>query len=170
MKRADGAGQDDTGRDDGLSYFARLGELKAESKMKVAVKMETESVGGRKLWILGALLCATLAAGCYGPGWGGGGPGWGGGGYYGGGYYGGGYSTDYFRGWGGDRDYGGGRSIFGGFAPARETFAASTRGRTSYSSAGARSGGGEERGGGGGGGERGGGGGHSGGGGGGGHR
>lgn len=77
--------------------------------------------------LLGALLFATLVTGCYGPGWGGGGPGWWGGGrpaYYGNSYY----SNNVYRGYGRYPQPG----LFGGYPPAHEAWAASTRGRTSY--------------------------------------
>jgi len=61
--------------------------------MEIAVKMKMGIIGSRKVTILGALLFATLVAGCYGPGWGGGGGWWGGGPGY--------YSTNVYRGYGG---------------------------------------------------------------------
>jgi hypothetical protein len=81
-------------------------------------------MGSRCITILGAILLATLVAACYD-----------GGGYYGGGggydggvaYYGG---PTYYRGYGGYHDYG--RGAFGGYAPAHDTWAASSRGRTSF--------------------------------------
>ncbi len=81
--------------------------------------------------ILGAILFATLITGCYD---GGGYYGGGGGGYYGGGggYYGGSsvYTTNVYRGYGGYHDYR--QGAFGVYAPAHDTWAASSRGRTSY--------------------------------------
>jgi len=87
--------------------------------------MKMRSIGSRKVTILGALLLATLVTGCYDGGWGGG-PGWWGGGpgYYGNSYY----STNVYRGYGGYPRSG----LFGGYAPAHEAWAASSRGRTSY--------------------------------------
>jgi len=114
-----------------------------------------ESIGSKKVKIFGALLIATLVTGCYDGGWGGG-PGWWGGGGGGGGYYGGNtyYSNNVYRGYGGGES----RGLFGGYAPAHDTWAASSRGRTSYSGGGATSSG--HSGGGGGGHSGGGGGGH----------
>jgi hypothetical protein len=92
--------------------------------------MEWGSIGSRKVRILGALLFATLVTGCSGGGWGGD-PGWFGGespGYYGNRYY----ATDVYR----NVYRGYGRyprpGLFGGYAPHREAWAASSRGRTSY--------------------------------------
>ncbi len=104
--------------------------------------MKMGFVGGRKVTILAALLLATLVAGCYDGGWGGG-PGWWGGG---GPSY---YSTNVYRGYGGYSRPG----LFGGYPSAHDTWAASTRGRTSYGGGGGghASGGGGGHGGGGGG-------------------
>jgi hypothetical protein len=80
------------------------------------------------------LLFATLVTGCYGPGWGGGSPAlWRGGspGYY---------SNNVYRGYDRYPQVGLNRSTFGGYVPAREAWAASTRGRISYGRAGATSG------------------------------
>ena len=99
--------------------------------------MEIKSIAKRKVRTLGALLFATLMAGCYGGGWGGG-PGYysnDGYGSYGNSYY----SNNVYRGYGGYPQPG----LFGGYPPAHEAWDASTRGRTSY--------GGREREGGGGG-------------------
>ncbi len=109
--------------------------------------MEMESVGSRKVTILGALLFAamiffaTLATGCYDNGGWGGGPGYyGNSGYYGpyyGGYYGGNYyGNRYYRGWDHDHDHDWGRGAFGGWAPGHEAWEASSRGRTSFGGAG----------------------------------
>jgi len=99
--------------------------------------MTMQFIGSRKVAILGALLLATLATGCYDGGWGGGGPGWWGGGrpgYYGNSYY----SNNIYRGYGRYPQPG----LFGGYAPAHEAWAASTRGRTSYGGIGHGGGGG----------------------------
>lgn len=119
--------------------------------------MKMESIDSRKVRILGALLFATLVTGCFGRGWGGGSPGYYpsyGTGYYPNNYY----STNVYRGYGQYPQPG----LYGGYPPAREAWAASTRGRTSYGGARATSGGhgrggsGEHSGGTGGGGEHGG--------------
>jgi hypothetical protein len=103
------------------------------------------SISRRKVLILGTMLVASLMMGCYGPGWGGGGPV-----YYSGGegpgYYSGGggpvfYSNSAYRGYDRYPEPGMNRSVFGGYAPANEAWAASSRGRSSYGEGGARSGG-----------------------------
>jgi hypothetical protein len=88
--------------------------------------MKLASIGSWKVRILGALLFATLVTGCYGGG-SGGDPGWFGvesPGYYHNRYY----STDVYRGYGRYPRPG----LFDGYAPRREAWAASSRGRTSY--------------------------------------
>jgi hypothetical protein len=127
-----------------------------------AVKVgKMRSIGSSQTRVLGALIFAILLTGCYDTGWGGGSPGYGpyygGAGYssyYGAPpdyspYYG---SSGYVPGY--DTGYSGGntyytknvyrgynsnypepdlnRSEFGVYAPANETWAASTRGRASY--------------------------------------
>ncbi len=79
----------------------------------------------RKARLLVALLVATFAPSCYG-----GGGGWGGGGYYPNSYYSNNnyYSRDVYRGYGGYAQPG----LFGGYPPAHEAWAASSRGRASY--------------------------------------
>lgn len=85
------------------------------------------SIGGRKMRLLGALLFATLVTGCYVGGWRGGRPGYySSPGYYGNSYY----SNNPYRGYGAYPQPG----LFGGYPPAHEAWAASTRGRTSYGS------------------------------------
>ncbi len=101
--------------------------------------MKIGFIDSRKVTILAALLIATLAAGCYGPGWGGGGGWWGGGPSY--------YNTDVYRGYGGYSRPG----WLGGYPSAHDTWAASTRGRTSYGGGGEHAGGGQHASGGGGG-------------------
>jgi len=98
-----------------------------EGKREVPVKVGIGSLRGRKVRILGALLFVTLGTGCYGGGWGGGSPGWWGGRgspVYSNNYY----SNNVYRGYGSYPQPG----LFGGYAPAHEAWAASTRGRTSY--------------------------------------
>jgi len=93
--------------------------------------MEMESIGSKKVKILASLLLATLLAGCYGPGWGGGSPGWWGGessGYQTNNYY----SNNVYRGYDKYPQPGLNRSTFGGYVPANQAWAESTRGRTSY--------------------------------------
>ena len=64
--------------EDNLERFCGYSEQRKEIDLN---QMEMGSIGSRKVMILGALLVAILATGCYGvrPGWGGGGPGWWGG-------------------------------------------------------------------------------------------
>ena len=77
------------------------------------IKMKIPSIDNRKVRIIGALLFATLATSCFGPGWGGGGTYYGGGGpaYYPGNVY----SNNVYRGYGHYDEPG--RSVFGGYAP-----------------------------------------------------
>jgi hypothetical protein len=120
------------------------------------------SIGSSQMKVFGVLIFATLVMGCYDAGWGGGSPGYGSyyGGpgyssyygatpdyipYYGGPGYVPGYDTGYssgntyytknvYRGY--NSNYPEpelNRSEFGVYAPADETWAASTRGRASYS-------------------------------------
>jgi hypothetical protein len=93
--------------------------------------MKMEPIANRIVGILGALPLVTLMSGCYesGPGW------WGGGnqGYYGNSdYYGNPgygrnayYSSNIYRGYGSYPQPG----LFGGYAPGRETWDDSDRGR-----------------------------------------
>jgi hypothetical protein len=107
--------------------------------MKILAKMKRGSIGGRKLRIHGVLLLAILATGCYDLGWGGGPGYYGNSSYYGspdyyaspgyGNTY---YSKNVYRGYGSYPQPG----LFGGYAPAREAWDDSSRGRTSYSSGG----------------------------------
>lgn len=110
--------------------------------------MEMESIGSQKLnipraLVFATLLLATLLTGCYGPDYYGGGGGYyggGGGGWWGGPSWWGGpgyvgstnvYTRNVYRGYGG-YDAGVNRTAFGAYAPAHDTWAASTRGRTSF--------------------------------------
>jgi len=113
---------------------SRRAEFRGE--MKISAKMKKGSLSSRQVRILGALLFATLVAGCYESGWGGGGSGYyGSPAYYGSpGYYASpGYGNTYYsknvyRGYGSYPQPG----LFGGYAPAHEAWDDSSRGRTSY--------------------------------------
>jgi len=98
--------------------------------MKISAKMKKGSISSSQVRILGALLFATLLAGCYESGWGGGGPGYyGSPGYYASPGYGNTYySKNVYRGHGSYPQPG----LFGGYAPAHEAWDDSRRGRTSY--------------------------------------
>src|SRR5580704_2832130 len=100
--------------------------------------MEIKSIGS-KAGILASLFLATLLTGCYDSGWGGGSPGWEGEGpsYQTNSYY----SNNVYRGYDKYPQPGLNRSTFGGYVPANQAWAESSRGRTSYGRSTATSGG-----------------------------